>query len=191
MAGRATGDGGKIVVRVERMRSELRGDFQRLHAGQWCHCVAWWVPTWDGWDRRTEDENRAMRDGLFDEGQYDGYLLYVDDAPAGWCQCGPRDRLGKLCSQYGLEPDPETWAVTCFMLAPEARGQGLCHRLLAAVLDDLEARGARHVQGFPRRGGSGDAGDEWTGPESLFVRAGFQVEREGSRGAIYGLRLPR
>jgi ribosomal protein S18 acetylase RimI-like enzyme len=149
----------------------------------WCHCVAWYVPTWDGWTDRTAAQNRALRDSLFARGEYDGYLIHVAGVPAGWCQVGLRDRLPKLVRTYGLDPDPDVYAVSCFEMRPAFRGRGFAHRLLAGVVDDLARRGVAHVQAFPR------PSREWTGPQSLFEKAGFVVEREGRLGRVYGRRL--
>ena len=155
----------------------------------WCHCVAWWTPTWGRrWGERTAGENRALRERLFDQGQYDGYLLYVDNRAVGWCQCGPRDRLTKLCRQFRLTSDPEVWAVTCFVIAPLFRKRGLAHYLLGEVLKDLRSKGVRHVQAFPRCG-KGMPHEVWTGPEALFQKAGFQIERDDARRPVYGKRL--
>ncbi len=53
------------VVRFDTSRRE---DFFRLHSDAneagWCQCVAWWVPSWDGWADRTAEENRRLRDEL-------------------------------------------------------------------------------------------------------------------------------
>lgn len=178
-------------VRVVRMDPGRRDDFRALHCNAngcgWCQCVAWWVPTWDGWGERTAEENRTLRDRLFDRGEYDGYLLYADGIPAAWCQVGPRDRLEKLARQYGLAPDPGAWAVTCFQTAPAFRRRGLAARLLREVLADLPGRGARRVEAFPKRTTETDPMELWTGPEELFRRAGFRVVREGARGAILAI----
>lgn len=157
------------MIEVHRLDAARLADFRALHQGQWCWCVAWWVPTWDGWTDRTEEENRALREQL----PFDGYLAYVDGRPAGWCQVGPRDRLQKLVRQYGLPPDPEVWAVSCMMILPAHRGQGVASTLLSEVLKDLGGRGVRRVQAFPKR-----KDDPWTGPESMFVGAGFRVVRD-------------
>ncbi|MBI2519630.1 MAG: GNAT family N-acetyltransferase [Bdellovibrio sp.] len=167
-----------------------RTDFYQVHSKEngegWCNCVAWWVPTWDGWEERSADENRILRDSLFDRGEFDGYLLYVNEKPVGWCQCGPRDRLAKLVSQSKLEPSPETWAVTCFVIIPAHRQKGLTHVFLKEILADLREKGIQHVQAFPKCGqGLGD-GEVWTGPESLFIKAGFDIERMHPQWPIYG-----
>jgi len=178
---------------VHRLDASRRADFFRLHSEAngcgWCCCVAWWVPTWEGWGERTAEENLRLREALFDRGEYDGYLLYADGAPAGWCQAGPRDRLEKLVRQYGLSPDPEAWALTCFLMAPPFRRRGLATDLLSEVVRDLRRRGVPRVQAFPKRGQNLEPDDLWTGPESVFLSAGFAVLRSDSRRPVLELDL--
>jgi GNAT superfamily N-acetyltransferase len=125
---------------VFRFDERRRDDFRRLHSDEngagWCRCVAWWVPTWEGWGERTAAENASLRDSLCDAGEYDGYLAFDRLEPVGWCQVGPRDRLAKLVLQLGFEPDAATWAITCFLVAPSHRGQGVARTLLRHALDD-------------------------------------------------------
>jgi ribosomal protein S18 acetylase RimI-like enzyme len=176
-------------LRVRRLTEANRADFYTVHSERhglgWCNCVAWWCDTWEEFGKRTATQNRAQREALLDAGEHDGYLLYLDGEPVGWCQCGPRDRLRKLCRQYDLQPAPDTWAVTCFAIAPAHRRQGRASELLRQVLEDLGDRGVVHVQAFPVR----QADDPWTGPESLYVNAGFSLEGGDARHPVYGLRL--
>jgi GNAT superfamily N-acetyltransferase len=179
-------------IAVERLTAERIPDFYALHGVapfEWCYCAAWDVPTWDGFPERSAAENRALRDRRMAEERYDGYLLYVDGKVAGWCQCGPRDDWPKLRAQFGLAPDPSTYAVTCFCIAPEHRRQGLAHRLLSAILGDLRRRGATRVEGFPRPAGEHEDGDVWTGPYGVFVRAGFRPVSEGGKRMVMALEL--
>lgn len=183
-----------MPTEVRRIAPASRTDFHALHCDAngagWCRCVAWWVPTWKGWDARTAEENRALRDALFDRGEWDGYLLYEDGAPAAWCQVGPRDRLPKLVAQYSLRADPRAFAVTCFVVAPDRRGRGLAARLLAGVVEDLRARGEAHrLEAFPRRGEALPPEDAWTGPERLFLDAGFRVVRDHPEWPVLALDL--
>ena len=151
--------------------------------------MAWWVPTWDGWGERTEEQNRALRGELCGRGEYDGYLLYVDGSPLGWCQVGPRDRLEKLTRQFKLAPDPATWAVTCFMIAPDHRRTGMATFLLQEALRDLRGRGIKRVEAYPKRGEDLEAGALWTGPESMYRAAGFSVSRDHQSRPILMLEL--
>jgi GNAT superfamily N-acetyltransferase len=185
-------------IRVERLDASRRADFFRVHAPEqgegWCCCVAWWVAGWDGWQARSAEENRAIRDRLFDSGEHDGYMAYEGDLPVGWCQVGPRDRLRKLAAQFDLPADPGAWAVTCFVVVPGARRRGVARRMLEAEIADLPGRGARRLEAFPRRVGPAagvgagvgagatetEPGALWTGPEQLYRDAGFR--ERGERG---------
>ncbi len=173
---------------VFRFDERRRDDFRRLHSDEngagWCRCVAWWVPTWEGWGERTEAENASLRDSLCDAGEYDGYLAYDRLEPVGWCQVGARDRLEKLVLQLGLEPDPATWAITCFLVAPSYRGQGVARTLLRHALDDLRARGVTRIEAHPRAGASLDEGDLWTGPLGLYLGEGFEHAGDSPRGPV-------
>ncbi len=179
----------RVVVRLDASRRE---DFFRLHCAEngagWCRCVAWWVPTWEGWGARAEAENLQLRQELFDRGEYDGYLLYVEGAPVGWCQAGPRDRLQKLADQFGLAPDPDTWAITCFLIAPEHRRQGHAAHLLGEALADLRRRGVQRVEAFPKRGAAEEA-ELWTGPEAMLREAGFRVVRDHAQRPVMAIDL--
>lgn len=183
-----------MIRRVCRLDAAHRADFYRLHNDAndcgWCCCIAWWVPTWEGFGERTAEENRRLRDELFDKDEYDIYMLYVDGTPMGSCQAGLRDRLPKLVKQYGLIPDPEAWAVTCFQIAPAARGQGHAAFLLSETLGNLRARGARRVEAFPKRGPDLDVMDVWTGPEGMYRGAGFIVIRDDPSRPVLSLTWP-
>ncbi len=190
------------AIRVERLDPSRRADFFRVHAPErgegWCCCVAWWVASWDGWQARTAEENRALRERLFEKGEDDGYLAYEGEEPVGWCQVGRRDRLAKLVSQFDLAPDPDAWAVTCFVVAPESRRRGVARRMLEHVIADLPARGARRLEAFPRRlepqaGGTptpADPGAHWTGPERLFRDLGFRERAARDGRLVMELELP-
>jgi GNAT superfamily N-acetyltransferase len=178
----------EMTREVRRFDSACRSDFFDLHSepngGGWCNCVAWWVPTWGGWGDRTAAENRALRESLCARGEYDGYLLYVNHRPAGWCQVGPRDRLEKLAQQFDLQPDAEAWAITCFFIAKSHRRKGLASYLLHEVLSDLHERGVKRVEAFPKRREGLGTLDLWNGPEEIFLSEGFKVWRDDPKRPV-------
>ncbi len=169
-------------ITVARFDVSRRADFYRLHSDEngagWCRCVAWWVPTWEEWGYRTDEKNLAFREQLLTMGHYDGYLAYIDEVPVGWCQVGRRDRLAKLRGQFALAPSPETWAISCFFVTPGHRRVHVATTLLREVLKDLRDRGVHRVEAYPKRGLDLDERELWTGPEKIFVAAGFQPALE-------------
>lgn len=178
---------------VKRFNKDLVKDYYHLHSqkngADWCYCVAWWVESWDGWSARTAEENKKLRDELLASGEYDGYLLYLDQDPVGWCQVGRRDRLKKLAWQFELDPDPRAWAITCFLISPEKRHGGLAIDFLGRILNDLRSRGVSRVEAFPKRGQDLDESDLWNGPESMFIKAGFSIIREHPERPLLALDL--
>jgi GNAT superfamily N-acetyltransferase len=182
-----------VDFRLERLTQDREADFLALmgrdeHGGQ-CWCVAWWVPTWDTYVAQSAEQHREVRDRLFGDDVHDGYLGYVDGAPVGWMQVGPRDDLPKIAETFSLEPDPATWAISCFLLLTPYRGQGLGRRLFGGVLDQLRGLGAAAIEGYPLHGTGHEAEEVWTGPESLYVAAGFTEVTRGPRRVVYRLEL--
>jgi GNAT superfamily N-acetyltransferase len=180
-------------LRIEQMRPGLEDAFLRLHderndAG-WCRCVAWWVPTWEGWGERTAAKNLEFRCDLFDRGEHDGLLAFEGKEPVGWVQVGPRDRLVKLVSELGLDPDPAVWAATCFLVAPTHRGRGVAGVLLRGAVECARAAGASRIEGYPRSGETLADADAWTGTVALFQACGLTLVREGSPRSVYALAL--
>lgn len=169
-------------VEVRRFSPDLRSDFFRLHSEDnecgWCFCTAWWVPTWEGWSDRTAEENKRLRQELLDQGEYDGYLLYREDQPIGWCQVGRQDRLEKLVQQFSLPSETNVWAITCFLIAPQYRRQGMATRLLDDIIEDLWLQGAKRIFAFPKSGENFDQLDLWNGPLSMYLQAGFSIWKE-------------
>jgi GNAT superfamily N-acetyltransferase len=180
---------------VERLRPGLEDAFLALHCDAndagWCRCVAWWVPTWEGWGERTVEENLALRITLFERGEHDGLLALAAGEPVGWCQLGRRDRLVKLVAQLELTPDSSVWAVSCFLVAPAWRGRGVARALLDAAVKDARAAGASRLEGYPRTAADLDAADAWTGVVPLFEGAGFERVGEAGPRTVVSLVLDR
>ncbi|MCK5645544.1 MAG: GNAT family N-acetyltransferase [Anaerolineales bacterium] len=182
-----------MSLNVKRFDESLRSDFFHVHSEKlgcgWCFCVAWWVPSWEGWSERTAEENRKLREVLLESGEYDGYILYDDEQPIGWCQVGTHKRLNKLVSQFSLDHGEDVWAITCFLIAPSYRRRGMANALLEGVLQDLETRGVRTVLAFPKVDPNLDELALWNGPLSLFLRAGFTRFRDDPHRPIFMMDL--
>jgi hypothetical protein len=180
-------------LRIERLTNNHAADFYKVMSlgefGDCCYCVFWWQSTHEGWSDRTCEQNRKFREGLFTRQVYDGYLLYIDDVPQGWCQCGPRDQLSTLLKNYSLEPDSSVWAITCFVLNPEYTGKGVSHLFLNQVLVALTSLGVEKVQAFPHLGKDLKSEDLWPGPVSIYKKAGFVTIKVDEKRPILELLL--
>jgi GNAT superfamily N-acetyltransferase len=180
-------------LEVKRFSPDLRSDFFRLHSEEngcgWCFCTAWWVPTWDGWSERTTEQNREFRENLLESGEYDGYILYENEHPIGWCQAGPHNRLKKLVKQFSLDERDDVWAITCFLISPQFRNRGMAYTLLEGVLKNIKTRGAKKVLAFPKVGQGLDELSLWNGPLSMYIRAGFFVSQDDPHRPVLMMNL--
>ena len=115
----------------------------------WCQ---WWMLRAKDWDATTRDERRELLKTDLTTSPPSGLVAYVDGTPAGWVKVSARPDQPRLALtrnfQHSPEPfdDPSVWAVTCFVVRREHRGQGLSRRLLDAAVDHARAHGARIVE---------------------------------------------
>ncbi len=179
-------------VTIKRLSRDSEGEFGRIHCDAtgngWCHCVAWWVPTWDGWSKRTAAQNLSLREKLFRDGVHDGYFVYCGGSLAGWVQAWKRDSFGKLAAQFAVTSDEDAWMIGCVLILSAFREQGIAGAALSLIVDDLRLRGARAIDAFPKRGAA-DAGELWNGPESTYARLGFAVVRDDAKRPLLRLTL--
>jgi len=177
-------------VTIKRLSAGNEAEFARIHCDAtgngWCHCVAWWVPTWDGWGERTREQNAALRAKLFSDGIHDGYLIHAGGDLAGWCQAWRRDAFAKLAAQFGVASDDDAWMIGCILILPEFRACGIAKSAIAQITDDLKLRGARSVDAYPKRGAN-EPGELWNGPESTYGDLGFQIVHDDPKRPVLRL----
>lgn len=176
-----------------RLNNSLRDAFYELHSeacdAGWCRCVAWWVWSFEGWEDRTAEQNRALRDSLFDRDERDGYLLFHGARPVGWCQVVQKDRPPNLATQLNLPPDADAVAIGCLLIHPDHRRAGLAREMLRRVLDDLRDRGVKTVYTYPKSTTDQTPNQHWTGPEDLYQEFGFSLFRDDNTRRVHRLLL--
>jgi ribosomal protein S18 acetylase RimI-like enzyme len=125
---------------------------------------------------------RLLGRGLGVAGSYAKVLL-VDDQPAAYCQFGPLTaypRAQRTRELYPSLPDaPLPAVITCIATTREARGAGLGHRLIAAVVEELADRGFAAIEAYPEVGASADATSAAT--PAFWEAAGFARAADDER----------
>jgi len=113
--------------------------------------------------------------GLALAGSY-AKILTIDGEAAAYCQFGPLTaypRAQRTRDLYPQLPDsPLPAVITCIATTAAARGQGLGLRLVAAVCEDLEARGFAAVEAYPEATARPDATSAAT--PAFWESAGFE-----------------
>ena len=181
-----------LACRVLPLTPDRLPDFLRFFDGDafadnptWssCYCQCFYEDhARIAWSARTASENRARACDRTADGTMRGFLAYVGDEVVGWCNAAPRPLLHALDDEPVPDAD-EIGFVVCFVVRPQFRRRGIARALLAGACDGLRAQGLRIAEANPRVGATTD-GDHHFGPLSLYLAAGFTVEREHDDGSV-------
>lgn len=151
--------------------------------GAGCQCQ-WWMLRNRDFDQTTREGRTDLLRAEMSARTAPGLVAYVDGDPAAWVRVGPRTKQPRLAytrafATSSAEPwdDPRVWAVSCFVVRREHRGEGLMPRLLDAAVDHAKKHGARALEAYPidtavsRR----SSNDLYTGVLTVFEGAGFRI----------------
>ncbi len=121
-----------------------------------------------------------------------GLLAYRDGIVVGWCGLGPRAQMGRLVRSRTIPAvdDLPVWSVTCFVVRPGFRRQGIARALLAGAVSYGAEHGAPALEGYPidPAGKRVSTSFAYVGTTSMFEAAGF---RRVTVTAAQSARLPR
>jgi GNAT superfamily N-acetyltransferase len=156
-----------------------------------CWCQSWKIAKGEQWaDIKGDIAKSRLQQGVEDRSTT-GILAFVDGQPVGWCNFGPRLSYPRLERARTLRcDDPErVWSITCFFIARGFREQGVATALLQRALRVMRRLGVETVEGYPSKPGQGGRyvpTFAWTGTQSLFAKAGFEVvgNAEGGRQRV-------
>ena len=143
-----------------------------------CWCAFWRVrgTAWQDWNPET---NRKVLESVADRVPAPGLVAYSDGRAVGWVSVGPREDYERLEHSRVLAriDDKPVWSVVCFVVSKSVRGRGIAAALLEAAVDYAREHGATLVEGYPVDPSRGrvPAASAFTGPISMFERAGFKV----------------
>jgi GNAT superfamily N-acetyltransferase len=153
-----------------------------------CHCQYWhFTGDKNAWlDRlfHAPELNRsAFVESLRAEhSELRGVVALHAERAVGWLKLCPAERVPKLYEQRlyrGLPvlsgPRDGVLTIGCLLVDEEFRRRGVAAALVEHAVALAEARGARCIEAFPRRSPDAGPAELWTGPFSIFERAGFKI----------------
>ena len=133
---------------------------------------------------------RLLARGLAVFGSY-AKVLEEDGVPAAYVQFGPLSAYPRALKTRDLYPklpaSPLPAVITCISTTAEGRGRGHAGTLVAAVCDDLAARGFAAVEVYPEVGARLEATSA-AGP-GFWERLGFVVAAPDERFPVVRLEL--
>lgn len=161
-----------------------------------CWCMYWRVPsTGKYWHDHKGAKNRRAFKALIESGEATGVLAFRGKTPIGWCSVGPRADFAYFSRARKIPPpvSENTWSVTCFYVARDARHSGVAAALLDAAIALARKKRAAYVEGYPvdvsAKGKRETEAFIYTGVPSLFENAGFVRTADAGARAVYGLEL--
>ncbi len=158
--------------------------------GASCQCI-WPMLANKDWNATTTPQRTEMLRDEIAEGPPPGIIAYADGSAAGWIRIGPRPAQRRIArtrmiAASSTEPfdDEGVWAVTCFVVRREHRGQGINARLLSAAVAHARASGARLIEGYPvdTKGEKQRSNELFHGTLTTFLAEGFTAKTEMKPG---------
>lgn len=107
-----------------------------------------------------------------------GYLVFENDQPIGWCNVNDRSNYQRLLRDYDLidNPDERVCSVVCFLIHPDYRRQGVSQKILEQVIADYSNTDYDYLEAYPKKGAS--SASHFKGPLELYRRNDFKMHKE-------------
>ncbi|WP_238907050.1 GNAT family N-acetyltransferase [Clostridium sp. YIM B02506] len=182
---------------IEKISDNNLSDFFSLFSNdkcENCQCTFYFsADNIDKWMNMNVEEAKELRRNITSKCS-DGYIYYIDNKPAAWCQClSPKDSpyLKKLID---IKSDKDTRVISCFFIKKEYRGKGIIKDLLKKVIIQCKKEGVKLIYGIPVYDGFLKSIDEnlineklHTGYKKLFDQ--FKFHRIGNNSRYYFMEL--
>lgn len=181
-------------LEVVELTAELTDDylalFDRSFADnpQWAGCYCGFHDDVSGrpWEAAAEAaEHRSQREARIRAGKARGLLAYHDGDAVGWCYVAPRSEIANLRFAVAAvqEPDSDPAVIMCFVIDPQYRGRGVATALLSGAIEASARWGVPWLEGYPADTAPNPDGEPfttraYTGPASMYRKAGFDLVRE-------------
>jgi GNAT superfamily N-acetyltransferase len=142
-----------------------------------CWCLSHRLRAKDIEELGKGDREQAMR-RLTERENPPGVVTYLDGAPVGWCNIGPRAEIPRVDRSKLIRPVDAVpvWSIVCVVVRGGHRKQGVTSHLIEGAVDYAASRGAPAVEAYPvEPEGRMDTTMAFVGTRSMFENAGFEV----------------
>ena len=142
-----------------------------------CYCNCFYADHSEKpWKTRTAQENRSAVAERISQDKMGGYLALDGAVAIGWCGAAPMTSVPDFADDE--DPDkPDIGVITCFVVAPEWRRQGVARALLRFACADFTELGLSIAEANPRPNAASDA-EQHFGPLALYLAEGFRHVRD-------------
>lgn len=160
--------------------TDLRQLFGPGGASNGCWCQYWLLgPGYHRRDRVLNQEDLAAQTRSGNA----GLMAYDGDGAVGWARFTPRTALTYLTDRFSGHEFPQdgAWALSCFYVAPGARGRGVTESIVRHATGWSDQHGTP-VEGYPIDPAVARATrNRFSGVLPVFLRAGFTEQARLAR----------
>ena len=112
----------------------------------------WWRSYPKDYKKNAGERNEYALKALVDSHQPVGLLGYINKEVVGWCSVAPREQLVRVgtSSAWRAVDDLPVWAISCFFIKKEYRGQQIAKQLLHHAVEFARKNGALAVEAYPK-----------------------------------------
>lgn len=165
----------------------------------WCYCTFYHLGRADEERIEAEHKGNFSRDvlrnvaiELIRTGTLNGYLAYRNGSVVGWLNAADKRNYKKIVESAELWEEGDetpTKAITCFIVAPDARRQGVATALLDRAVSDAKAEGFARIEAYPGKGEL-DCFRHYHGHPEMYEKCGFERYKEFEHYTIHRRAIP-
>jgi len=126
----------------------------------------------------TRDTSRSLIINRINENELQGYLVFENDTPIGWCNANDRLNYQRLLRDYDLidNPDDKVCSVVCFLIHLDYRRKGITQMIIEKIIADYSNTEYDYVEAYPKKGDLSMS--NFNGPMELYQRNDFKMHKE-------------
>ncbi|OZV11976.1 GNAT family N-acetyltransferase [Tissierella sp. P1] len=132
---------------------EYLGNLDFAHAPHWSTCFCRYYHTncsFEQWQNRTGEKNRAEAIEQIKLGNMKGYLVFDGNKCIGWCNANDVREFKRLEDDIDhIIKEKKVGCIICFVIHPGYRGRGIARLVLKKAIEDFKAQGFDAVIALP------------------------------------------
>lgn len=142
----------KLKKFIQQLSTNNLEDFFALFSNdkcENCQCTFYFsADDIDNWSKMSIGEAKKLRESITRKCS-DGYIYYIDNEPAAWCQCTSPKGVPYLKKLLNIEREENIRIISCFFIKREYRGKGMQKELLKEVLVQCKNEGVDLIYSIP------------------------------------------
>ncbi|PHN00565.1 GNAT family N-acetyltransferase [Flavilitoribacter nigricans] len=174
-----------MEIEIKPLTSDLKEDYLSLFDNmihkenpEWSKCYCNDYHFLGDVETCTREMSRSLIIKRIDEEELQGYLVFENSKPIGWCNANDRSNYQRLLRDYDLIDNPldKVCSVVCFLIHPDHRRKGISQKVLEKIIADYSNTDYDYIESYPRKGEANAS--NFKGPMELYKKYDFNKHKE-------------